>query len=135
MKAKKTPAKAKTLKAAKAPAKKRATVKRKKACAETGCRVSATSHGYCRLHYLIHWKHIRLNEQVKAEQRLNAYVNRLAKKYPKDYLEKIKEGLLDEDKFNQTIRELDLESEVAQKTETENEFLEKFARGIKIGNE
>jgi hypothetical protein len=103
---------------------------KKRFCMQTECKAESVSHGYCRLHYISNWKHIKFDRHVKAERRLNAYVDRLAKKYPKDFVEKIKEGLEDEDKFRQTVEELDLESENGFR-ETENEFLEKFLRGIK----
>src|SRR4051812_23046081 len=104
-----------------------ASKKRKKMCSASACRAEAVSDGYCRLHYLKHWKHIKLNAQVKAEQRLNRFVNRLSKKYPKDFLEKIREGLESEDKFNETVRELDLDHDTAMEKETEGEFLERFS--------
>jgi len=111
--------------------KKKSGTKKKKYCMETGCKADPVSHGYCRLHYIAHWKHIKLDRQVKAERRLNAYVDRLAKKYPKDFMEKIKEGLESEEKFQQTMEELEAVSE--DNSETENEFLEKFLRDIKVG--
>lgn len=103
---------------------------KKKYCAEADCKSEAVSHGFCRLHYIANWKHLRLNKQVKAERRLNAYVDRLTKKYPADYLDKIKEGLENEEKFKQTVNELDLEAD-SENPETEREFLERFNRNIK----
>jgi hypothetical protein len=44
-------------------------------------------------------------------------------------LERIKEGLEDEEKFKASVAELDLESE--EDSETEREFLEKFLRSVK----
>lgn len=105
---------------------------KKKYCIQAECNQLAVSHGYCRKHYIANWKHIKFDRHIKAERRLNAYVDRLAKKYPKDFLEKIKEGLEDEEKFRQTVEELDLENETGFR-ETETEFLEKFLRGIKTG--
>ena len=100
-----------------------------KFCVEPECKETATLRGYCRLHYLSNWKHIKFNQKVKAERRLNAYVDRLAKKYPADFMERIKEGLEDENKFRQTVQELDVETE--ETPETDNEFLEKFMRIVK----
>lgn len=118
---------AKAPKAAKAA---KTTKPKKKICAQTTCRKEAVSDGYCRLHYLKNWKLIKLNNQVKAERRLNDYVDRLARKYPKDYLDRIKEGLDDEGKFKKTIEELDLDHD-HENHETEREFLEKFLRNNK----
>lgn len=106
--------------------------KKKRFCIQAECNEPATSHGYCRLHYIANWKHIKFNNQVKAERRLNAYVDRLARKYPKDYLERIKEGLENEEVFRATVEELEIDAE-ADSTETEREFLERLADKLKIG--
>ena len=107
-------------------------VPKAKQCTNPGCKKEASSEGYCRLHYLANWKHIKFNEKVKAERRLNAYVDRIAKKYPSDYLEKIKETLEDESKFKEMVSELEIELEQGPK-ETDDEFLEKFLRILKPG--
>jgi len=107
--------------------------KKEKNCSAPSCKKEASSHGYCRLHYISNWKHIRFNEKVKAERRLNAYVDRIAKKYPQDYLEKIKESLEDEKKFKEMVSELDIELDMSPK-ETDDEFLAKFLRAVKPGS-
>lgn len=105
----------------------------KRLCAHTGCTSSPSTKGYCRLHYISNWKHIQFNNQVKAERRLNDYIDKVAKKYPKDYLEKIKEGLEDEGRFKEMAQELDVETQ--NEEVTDNEFLEKFMRVVKPGAE
>lgn len=107
---------------------------KEKICLEPSCKREASAQGYCRLHYISHWKHIRLNEKVKAERRLNAYVDRISKKYPKDYLEKIKETLEDEAKFKKMVTELEIELDISPK-ETDDEFLARFLRAVKPGSE
>ena len=102
---------------------------RKKHCTQEECKKEATQAGFCRLHYLANWKRIRLASHIKAERRLNAYVDRLAKKYPEDYMNRLKESLEDDDKFKQAVEELELENE--NDSETEREFLEKFERSVK----
>jgi hypothetical protein len=102
-------------------------------CAHTGCKKEPSAQGYCRLHYITNWKHIRFKEKVKAERRLNAYVDRIAKKYPKDYLDKIKETLEDETKFKEMVSELEIELDMSPK-ETDDEFLAKFLRAVKPGS-
>ena len=106
---------------------------KKKFCTHEECNLPATQKGFCRLHYLANWKHIKFDQKVKAERRLNSYIDRMSKKYPDDFMEKIKEGLENEDKFKETIEELDLEAE--QKSETEREYLEKFVRNNIKGDE
>lgn len=120
----------------KAKAKKPAPTKPKRTrfCLEQGCKQPATAQAHCRKHYIINWKHIQFDNQVRAEKRLNAYVNRLAEKYPKDYIEKIKEGLESEEKFKETLDDLNFEN-APEINETDREYLEKFRRTFKIGNE
>ena len=103
---------------------------KKKFCVQSDCKQEPVSHGYCRLHYIANYRHIKFNNHVKAERRLNAYVDRLQKKYPKDYLDRIKEGLESEDKFKETIQELELDGN-SEPVETEREYLEKFLRALK----
>ncbi len=102
---------------------------KKKHCSQDECKLEAVNSGFCRLHYLANWKRMRLNEHIKAERRLNAYVDRLAKKYPEDYMARLKETLEDDDKFKQAVQELELENE--NEGETEREFIEKFERNVK----
>lgn len=102
---------------------------KKKFCAQEDCKAEAVSQGFCRLHFLANWKTRKAEASTKAERRLNAYVDRLAKKYPADYMDKIKEGLENEEKFKQTVDELELEE--SDNPETEREYLEKFTRTIK----
>ena len=130
VKAAKTEKPVKAVKMAPEEKKEKVKAKAKKKCAQRGCKTPSVSEGYCRLHYLANWKHIKFNEQVKAERRLNAYIDRLAKRYPKDYMEKIKEGLEDPEKFQQMVDELEVEVGKSE-PETDNEFLEKFMRVIK----
>jgi hypothetical protein len=106
--------------------------KRAPSCEAKGCRKPGISQGYCRLHYFSHWREIKENEKVKAERRLNAYVDRLAKRYPDDYLEKIKEGIEDEDAFKKTMEQLALDPVQEEESETEREYLEKLVRTNKI---
>jgi hypothetical protein len=113
---------------------KKSTPPKQKFCVQTDCREEAVSHGFCRLHYIANWKHIKFNTKVKAERRLNAYVDRIAKKYPKDYMERIKEGLESDEKFKKTFEELEIDGS-EENSETEREFLEKFVGKLKIDGE
>lgn len=100
-----------------------------KYCAESRCKSPAVSEGYCRLHYIRNWKEIKSEQKDKAEKRLNSYIDRLMKKYPEEYMEKIKEALESEEKFKETMAEMEIESD---DNESEREFLEKFSRTQKI---
>lgn len=98
-------------------------------CEIRGCKAKGITNGMCRLHYLAKWKENQIEKKARAERRLNAYVDRLAQRYPDDYLEKIKEGLENEETFKKAIQELEIDQEETK--ETESEFIEKFSRGIK----
>lgn len=104
-----------------------------KLCSQSRCRGEAHTEGYCRLHYLANWKHIQLNKQLKAEARLNYFVDKLTKKYPDSYIEKIKEGVENEERFLAIAKELEVEAQDPPK-ETDSEFLERFLRVVKPGS-
>jgi len=105
-----------------------------KQCMYSRCKKEAVTEGYCRLHFIAAWKTIQLNKRIKAEKKLNAYVEQLAKKYPNDYMEKIKESLENDDEFKKTMGELKGESDTDTDPDDtpEGEFLEKFTRKLKI---
>jgi hypothetical protein len=105
--------------------------KKERFCAAEGCKLNATMGGYCRLHYLKNYRTIKAQEQAKAEKRLSTFIDRLAKKYPNDYLERLKEGIESEEKFRQTVYELELE-QPEEPRETEREYLERFASKLKL---
>jgi len=103
-----------------------------KLCRADHCKEPIKSQGYCRLHYISHWKYIKLDDKIKAERRLNAYVDRLVKRYPGEYLDVLKGNIEDESKFKETIEELDVTAEPEEtENETESGFLEKLMRTLK----
>ena len=103
-------------------------------CLEDGCKQEGKSQGYCRLHYITAWKKIRVEKQEKAEKKLESFIERMTKKYPKTHLQKIKEALESEEAFQGALQALDFEHDPGTR-ETEVEFIEKFSRKNKIGNE
>ena len=105
--------------------------KQKRYCLEDSCRLDGPVKGYCRMHYLARWREMRDQKKTRAEKKLDDFVNRLAERYPKDYLKKIKEGLEDDEKFAQTIQELDLDPD-KEAHETEREFIERLERKVKV---
>lgn len=64
-----------------------------KICKEDACNNAQTTGGYCRLHYLKHWKEIKAEVTEKAAKRLNKYVDFMAKKNPDRYIDDIKKEL------------------------------------------
>ncbi len=106
------------------------TTSKTKICAESRCKAPAATEGYCRLHYLRNWRELKSDQKDKAEKRLNSYIDRLMKKYPGEYLDKLKESLESEEKFREAMSEVDLEQEEG---ESDREFLERLSRNVKIG--
>lgn len=64
-----------------------------KICKEEGCHNAQTTGGYCRLHYLKHWKQIKAEATEKSAKRLNKYVDFMARKNPDRYIDDIKKEL------------------------------------------
>ena len=62
-------------------------------CKEPDCSDSATTEGYCRLHYLRRWRRIKQAQRRAAARRLNRYIEHVCKNNPDDYLETIKKDL------------------------------------------
>ncbi|MBI2343611.1 MAG: hypothetical protein HYV02_04690 [Deltaproteobacteria bacterium] len=72
------------------PAKRRSRIK---LCKEEGCKNAQTTGGYCRLHYLRNWRQIKKEQQKAAAERLNRYVDRMARQHPGRVVEEIKKDL------------------------------------------
>ena len=70
-----------------------------KICKEAGCQNSATTKGYCRLHYLRHWKDLKEEEQSKAAKRLNNYIDGICQKHSDRYIEAIKKDISSGDEW------------------------------------
>jgi DNA-binding phage protein len=64
-----------------------------KICREEGCNNSATTEGYCRLHYLTNWKKIKSKKQRTAAERLNRYIEHIVKSHPNRYIDEIKRDI------------------------------------------
>jgi hypothetical protein len=64
-----------------------------KICKESGCHNAQTTSGYCRLHYLKHWKELKAQATEKAAKKLNRYVEFMAKKNPDRYIDDIKKDI------------------------------------------
>ncbi len=64
-----------------------------KICIEPACQNTSSTKGYCRLHYLKNWKTLKENEQKKAAERLNRYVDGICKKNPDKSTEAIRRDI------------------------------------------
>ena len=105
-----------------------------KFCLEEGCKGEAHFKGYCRRHYLKNWKAIRMQEQLKAEDRLNDYIEKLVDKYPDDYLRVIKEDLASDKDLSEILSkhgdEVPTDEDMYDDEET-RDVLEELKKNIK----
>ncbi len=59
-------------------------------CKVSGCHDIATTKLFCRFHYLTGWKRLKTKEAKKKGQELEAYLEELGKRFPEEFLEKLK---------------------------------------------
>lgn len=64
-----------------------------KICKEEGCHNAQSATGYCRLHYLKHWKRLKKKAERAAAEKLNKYVERMVREFPNRYVDEIKKDL------------------------------------------
>lgn len=80
-----------------------------KKCVEKGCKKTVTTDKWCRLHYIIQ-SVIKNKKEIKQnEKQLDAYIEALTQKYPRNYLEIIKKDLQKPENFKRTLRGLKIE--------------------------
>ncbi len=99
-------------------------------CREVACEGLATTHGYCRLHYIKNWKKIKRKELILKEGKLNQYIEELVAKYPDRYIEAIRGDLASEKEFSKVIHDLDLD-ENAEDFDVEGESVDSLIDSIK----
>lgn len=78
-------------------------------CKVSECDEPSTSDGYCRFHYLAHWKRIQLRKKILAGDKLDRYIEELTARYPDKYLEMIRKDLASEKDFLAAIQELEID--------------------------
>ena len=105
-----------------------------KICKEEGCHNSATTAGFCRLHYLRNWKKIKSAEKRRAAKNLNAYIESVCKKHPERYMDVIKKDIRSP-RFEKYVEETfgyDDEAEDIFDEPTYEEEIEKLIRELKL---
>lgn len=106
-----------------------------KICKEPDCHNSATTAGYCRLHYLKNWKKIKDAHKQKAAKKLNSYIENIVKKHPERYMEIIKRDIRNP-RFDKFIQESfgyeDEEIEDLFNEPTYDEEVEKLIHELKL---
>jgi hypothetical protein len=59
-------------------------------CKAQGCHDIATTQSHCRFHYLASWRKSKTKEAKKKGKELEAYLSDLSRKFPEEFLEKIR---------------------------------------------
>lgn len=75
-----------------------------KICKEPNCNNAQTTAGFCRLHYLKHWKQIKSSKQKRAAEQLNKYIERIVAKHPDRYMEVLKREIRSQ-RFEKSVSE------------------------------
>ncbi len=106
-----------------------------KICKEEGCHNSATTAGFCRLHYLKNWKKIKSTEKRRAAKNLNSYIENVCHRHPDHYMEVIKKDIRSPrfDKFvEETFGYEDDDVEDIFNEPTYEEEIEKLIKELKL---
>jgi hypothetical protein len=59
-------------------------------CKFAGCHDIATTQTFCRFHYLSSWRKLKTKEAKRKGQELEGYLQEMSKKFPEEFLEKLK---------------------------------------------
>ncbi|MGE4233314.1 MAG: hypothetical protein AB7F43_08300 [Bacteriovoracia bacterium] len=102
-------------------------------CREVACDLSATTGGYCRMHYIKNWKKIKRKELILKEKKLNRYIEELVSKYPDKYIEAIRQDLASEKDFAKVVSDLEIEEgldDFESDSDTTEGLLDNFKREV-----
>jgi len=99
-------------------------------CREVACESSATSSGYCRLHYIENWKRIKRKELLLKEGKLNRYIEELVAKYPEKYIEAIRQDLSSDQDFAKVVTDLELDEGIDE-FDSDSENIESLIDSIR----
>ncbi len=75
-------------------------------CRYTNCDQASTVEGYCRYHYLLHWKMIQLRKKILSEGKLEKYVQELTARYPDKFIDILLKDLATDKDFSQICHDI-----------------------------
>ncbi len=102
-------------------------------CKIEGCKCSASTKGYCRLHYLRHWRDIKENERCGAARRLDKYIDSICRSNPDNFVEVIREDMNSDDFESRVEARLESESELESiEDPVFEEEIERLIRELKV---
>ena len=108
-------------------------VRKVKLCKHKGCSNTATTHSYCRFHYLRNWKKIKEKAKKKAIVNLNKYIDHIMHKHPDGYMDVIREDLRNHDQFTRKAEAFTSEDDFHDiMDELNNEDIDRLIGSIKV---
>jgi hypothetical protein len=103
-----------------------------KICKINDCKNAATTRGYCRFHYLRHWREIHEIEKEKAQNRLDNYIDAICREHPGDFTEVIREHLKSPDFDDRVEDVLCTANEYVAGEPALEEEIERLIRELKV---
>ena len=93
-------------------------------CQIPECDQFDTVEGYCRYHYLLHWKKIQLRRKILSEGKLDKYISNLTDRYPDRFLEILKNDLKSQANLELVLHDMgELGTEEETKPSTDDDDL------------
>ena len=78
-------------------------------CLSSDCDQVEQVDGYCRYHYLLHWKKIQVRKKILADGKLERYIEELTARYQDKFVELLRKDLRTEKDFVAAVQELELD--------------------------
>jgi len=106
-------------------------------CKVPNCDQVGLVEGYCRYHYLFHWKRIQIRKKIISEGKLDKYIEELTAKFPLKFIDVLRKDLKSEKDFMMAIRELEIDENMnddSADSEADDQNLINEMRGT-TGNE
>ena len=100
-------------------------------CKTAGCHDISVVKGWCRLHFLASWKKGKGKEAKKAGQQLEAYLKELGKKFPEEFLEKLRN---DVEEMNQKESESEDKGTLFESSDGDEDF-DTIIKGIRVDDQ
>jgi len=102
-------------------------------CKQGGCHDISTTHGYCRFHYLASWRSLKSKEAKRHGQELKLYLAELSRKFPEEFLERLKgevEDLIEKEKIEESDDSTD--RSMFDSAEGGDEDMDTIIKGLKV---
>ena len=98
-------------------------------CRSTDCDQIGLVDGYCRYHYLYHWKKIQNRKKILADGKLERYIDELTARYTDKFIEILRKDLRTEKDFLAAVQELELDdsSSNAQDEDEAKTYIEEIS--------